>query len=222
MNYVLAAATRLEIEPTINHLKQNWTEVQTNCFSNGANTIQIFLHGVGMVATTFGLTQLFEIQNFDCAIQAGIAGSFDYNLQLGEVVLVSDEQFGDLGAEDKYQFLDLFELGFQNKNETPFIEKKINCSIPQNHFKLNQLKLVNGLTVNTVSGTTFTAKQRKQKFNCTVESMEGAAFHYVCTMKKMNFFQLRAISNYVEARDKSKWKIKEAIENLNEQLIALF
>lgn len=222
MNYLLAAATRFEIEPTINFLKQNWSEVQTDCFTNGHNSIQILIHGVGMVSTAYQITKLLENKNFDCAIQAGIAGSFDKNLLLGEVVLVSDEQFGDLGTEDKYQFLDLFDLGFQNKNEAPFNEKKINSSIPKRSLNLNQIKNASGITVNMVSGTDFTAEQRKQKFNCTVESMEGAAFHYVCAMNKMDFFQLRAISNYVEVRDKSKWKIEEAIENLNEQLKALF
>jgi futalosine hydrolase len=33
------------------------------------------------------------------------------------------------------------------------------------------------------------------------------------------FVQLRAVSNYVEIRDKSKWNIPLAVENLNIQLI---
>jgi len=57
------------------------------------------------------------------------------------------------------------------------------------------------------------------KYNPAVESMEGAAFHYACLLEKIPFFQLRSISNYVEVRDKSKWKIPLAIQQLNENLI---
>jgi futalosine hydrolase len=49
--------------------------------------------------------------------------------------------------------------------------------------------------------------------------MEGAAFHYVCLLERINFLQLRAISNRVGERDKSKWKLKESIENLNKELL---
>ena len=51
--------------------------------------------------------------------------------------------------------------------------------------------------------------------------MEGAAFHYVCLQENIPFVQLRAISNFVGERDKSKWLMKEAIENLNRETIAL-
>jgi futalosine hydrolase len=51
--------------------------------------------------------------------------------------------------------------------------------------------------------------------------MEGAAFHYVCLQQKINFLQLRGISNDVGQRDKSKWKLKESVENLNKELFKI-
>jgi futalosine hydrolase len=54
-----------------------------------------------------------------------------------------------------------------------------------------------------------------------VESMEGAALHYVCLSEKIPFLQLRGVSNYAGERNKSKWKLKEAIGNLNKELIRL-
>ena len=51
--------------------------------------------------------------------------------------------------------------------------------------------------------------------------MEGAALHYVCLQEKVPFIQLRAISNYVGERDKSKWKMQEAITNLHNELLKL-
>ena len=55
----------------------------------------------------------------------------------------------------------------------------------------------------------------RKKYHPLLESMEGAAFHYVCLMKNIPFIQLRSASNYVGERDKSKWKMNEAIVNVN-------
>jgi futalosine hydrolase len=64
-------------------------------------------------------------------------------------------------------------------------------------------------------------KMIREKFLPDIESMEGAAFHYVCLQQKNNFLQLRSISNRVGERDKSKWKLKESIENLNKELLKI-
>ena len=49
--------------------------------------------------------------------------------------------------------------------------------------------------------------------------MEGAAFFASCKRAGGDFIQIRAISNYVEKRDKSKWQMPLAIQNLNDFLI---
>ena len=54
-----------------------------------------------------------------------------------------------------------------------------------------------------------------------VESMEGAALHYVCLMEKIPFLQIRSVSNVLGDRDKSRWKIKEAGQNLHQTLVTL-
>ena len=50
--------------------------------------------------------------------------------------------------------------------------------------------------------------------------MEGAALHYACKKFQIPFIQIRSVSNYVGERDKSKWKLKEAIEAINKTVIA--
>ena len=44
--------------------------------------------------------------------------------------------------------------------------------------------------------------------------MEGAGFMYACLIQAVPFAQVRAVSNMVERRNRSAWKIDEAIENL--------
>jgi futalosine hydrolase len=48
--------------------------------------------------------------------------------------------------------------------------------------------------------------------------MEGAAFFYVCSKEKIPFLALRSVSNRVEPRDKEKWNIHLALDNLSEKL----
>ena len=60
------------------------------------------------------------------------------------------------------------------------------------------------------------------QFNADIETMEGAALHYVCLQEDIPFIQIRTISNFVGERDKTKWKLKDAIENLNIELDKLY
>jgi len=64
-------------------------------------------------------------------------------------------------------------------------------------------------------------KQLINEFDADIESMEGAALHYVCLQENIPFLQVRSVSNYVGERDKTKWKMKEAIHNLNTELSKL-
>ncbi len=45
--------------------------------------------------------------------------------------------------------------------------------------------------------------------------MEGAAFFYACREAQVHYVQIRAVSNYVEKRNRDAWQIGLAIKNLN-------
>ncbi|OJW81072.1 MAG: futalosine hydrolase [Bacteroidetes bacterium 46-16] len=218
MKLLLTAATEGEIGPFLGHLQQNATVAGPGRFTLGQNDLQVCISGVGMLATAYNLAKLLQANSFDFAIQAGVGGSYDPGITLGDTLFVSSDQYGDLGAQDHYNYLDIFELGLLEEDGVPFTSGKL---VPPPHPLHNKIKLskATALTVNTVAGADFMVKARRQKFNCQLESMEGAAFHYVCLQENIPFAQVRAISNYVEPRDKSKWKMKEAINNLNNWLI---
>jgi futalosine hydrolase len=85
---------------------------------------------------------------------------------------------------------------------------------------IDLLKSVKGITVNTVHGNEAAIEKVRQLYKPDVESMEGAAFFAACKGTAKNYVQIRAVSNYVEKRDKSKWQMPLAIKNLNDFLIA--
>ena len=203
MKILVVAATQLEIEPFIN-LKNN---------------IEVLICGVGIPSTVYHLTKKLLQEKYDLVIQAGIAGTFSKKLKKGEVVVVEQDAFGDIGVEEKGEFKTLFQLDFDDKNKFPFKNGwLVNTS---EIINTTHLKKVNGVTVNKISDRKKQAKQLKEIFNAKIESMEGAAFHFVCLQQNIPFLQLRSISNKVGERDKTKWNMIEAIVNLNRELIDL-
>lgn len=175
--------------------------------------------GVGAPACLYFLLKKIQKKNYDLVIQAGIAGTFNPALSLAKTVLVQKDVFADLGEIENNRYITLFDMGLANKNDWPYRQGWLEN---ENIF-LEQCKLekVSAITVNTVTDEVSISSRYKQYYNAGIETMEGAALHYICLQEKINFLQLRSISNVVGERDKTKWKLKEAIENLNAELAGL-
>jgi futalosine hydrolase len=58
-------------------------------------------------------------------------------------------------------------------------------------------------------------KNYSNVLNVQIESMEGAAFFYACRQAGVPCMQIRAVSNYVEKRNRDNWQIGLAVKNLN-------
>lgn len=203
MKILVVAATEFEIEP----------------FIHEKNNVDILITGVGIPATVFHLTKKLLENKYDLAIQAGIAGTFNNQIKKANVVMVSEDAFADIGIDEKQNFTTLFENDFINENDFPY---KNGWLKNRSSFLLNNpLPKVRGITINTITDNEKRIKTIIDKFNPAIESMEGAAFHYVCLLQNIRFLQIRSISNKVGERDKSKWKLKESIENLNKKLLKI-
>lgn len=219
MKLLVTAATSNELAPFLSYLEKKGLQKEDNSFPESKGKVKILITGPGSVGTVYGLTKELNRHTYDLVIQAGIAGAFSRGMALGSLWQISREIFADLGAEDPTAFLDLFDLGLLKINDPPFEGKSLpaaNSSVPV----LSDLPCATGITVNKVSGKEETIQMLREKYDPQLESMEGAAFHYVCLMEKVNFIQVRSVSNYVELRDKTKWDIPLAIRELNRVLIA--
>jgi len=84
-----------------------------------------------------------------------------------------------------------------------------------NLFNNFNLKNVGAITVNTVHGNEASIKKVTERLSPQLESMEGAAFFHACTQMDVPCIQIRAVSNYVEKRNRDSWNIGLAIKNLN-------
>jgi futalosine hydrolase len=214
MYILLVAATRLEIQPTMEFLREQHFEVNNH-------VIDVLVTGVGSINTTYLLSYNINNERPDYMIQAGICGSFSTDHAPGDLVFVSEEAMADLGVEENNEFRDVFDLGLQETTTGPYTGKSL-INPYCDDWNEYDLPFVKGVTINEVTTRTQRIEQLKKKYFAEVESMEGAAFHYTALMERIPFMQLRAVSNYVGERDKSKWKIRQAIEELNWQLIEIF
>lgn len=196
MNILLISATKAEI----------------NFIKDLPKEVDVLIAGVGVPSTIYHLQKKMQQVKYDLIIQAGIAGTFDNSLKLGEVVLVTQDIFADIGMEQKNEFTSIFQTTFTDKNEFPFDDGWLK----NNHAiaRKKNIQQVTGVTVSKVSDSQLQKQQLIKNFSPGIESMEGAALHYVCLQEHIPFVQIRAISNEVGERDKTKWKMKEAIDNL--------
>ncbi|WP_395811123.1 futalosine hydrolase [Daejeonella sp.] len=212
MKILLVAATRAEIEPFLTHFSFSDVPPFEKTIRN--YQIKVLLTGVGMVATAFALGKAFSEEYFDLAINAGIAGSFNPSIKPGDICLVKEDTFVELGAEDGDEFLSMEILG---------LGKSTYLSNPHPTFTNSRnLQEVKAITVNKVHGNEHSILKTIAHFNPEIESMEGAAFFYGCEQAHTSCIQIRAISNFVERRNRANWNIELAVNRLNDTLIHLF
>ncbi|HRG58536.1 MAG TPA: futalosine hydrolase [Bacteroidia bacterium] len=223
MKILLVSATALEINPFVSSLgKAQLLNKHLSKYFYHDLEIDVLVTGVGMVFTAFYLGIQLNNQKYNLVINAGVAGAIDKELQLGEVVHVVQDYFYELGAEDNASWLSISDLGLLSNNDLPYTANGLTNQNFLNIPQLNSLKQVKAHTVNKVHGHLQSIEIMKQRSQAQIESMEGAAFLFCCLKMDVPCVQIRAISNYVEVRNKANWKMIEAVEGLNFELSEIF
>lgn len=210
MQILLAAATDNEINPT-----RLW--LTGHPFGPGGHTVEVIITGVGGTVTAASLAARLATGMPQLVIQAGIGGSFTEALPPGSLAVVGDEVFADLGAIEHGRLTDVFDLGLVGSGQAPFTARRL-VNPRAESWARTGLPIVRGATVNCIASTPGQVAAIRAKYNPDLESMEGAALHYVCLQQAVPFVQLRAISNWVGDRDRSRWTIAGSIASLNETL----
>jgi futalosine hydrolase len=209
--YVSATSTEADILKEIEGIKYG-----PDGYFVGNIEIRQLVTGVGSVSTAWAINKwLSANERPDLAINAGIAGSYNKELEIGDVVMPVSDCFADAGIEDGDNFLTLDEAGLVSANEFPFTEGNL---VADNRYTLlmkGLLKPVRAITVNTATGSDATREKLLKKYNPDIETMEGATFFYTFARENIPFLALRAISNKVEIRNKNNWNIPLAIQNLS-------
>lgn len=215
MSTLVVSSTRFEIAAS---LKREVGESGEGMGTPGTvlqgKRCDFLISGIGQAVSGVHLSRTLAQRSYDRVIQAGIAGSFSPDVPMGAVAVVAAEAFGDLGAEDNGGFLDLFDMGLLTNGAGPFTDRFLvapNIDLPC----LAGLPRVRSVTVNRVLSEAGSIAWIRERYAPQIVNMEGAAFFYTALLQKVPFIAIRAISDMVGPRDRSAWKIPEAVSALD-------
>ena len=211
MQILIAAATPIEISPFLEQIRQGTLP--------SGHEYDVLITGIGLTATTWSLTRQLFTKKPGLVIQAGVGGCFDTDIPLGSVLAVKQETIADQSVIELNSLKTLFDLNLVPHDRFPYTKGWLVNRHPL--LRKTRLKKVSGISVNEITTDRKKVKFYRDYFDPVVESMEGAALHYVCLMEQVPFIQLRSVSNYIAERNKKKWEMQASIRNLNRELIHL-
>ncbi len=196
---LLAAATELELNPLTNIL--------------GKRSDVCFLQtGVGLLETTLSLSRFLNSPKgkaVNRVINFGVGGAFaNTGAKLLDICLAESECLADLGIcyGNQIEAFDSLDVPTHWDVDQPMLFDAFS--------KLQGLDLSchKGpfISVNAVSGTDARAEFFWNRYIPLCENMEGAAVMRVCLEFSLPCLEIRAISNYVEKRNPTTWKLAEA------------
>ena len=221
MPLLLITATKFEaklLHQSLSFKAKAFTLGELYCYKD-----KIFLAhlGIAKVNTAAGLAVLIKELKPNKVIQFGIAGAYpNSGLAITEVVVANTDMHIDTGVKTDDTWQDMQKMGFSLlvKDKSYYNIFPTNQALTNELSKLG-LKSVSFASSETVTGSHSDALRIEQSLSVAVESMEGAAAAQVCLALDTAFAEIRAISNIVGQRDKSKWQIEQAIITLNKRIL---
>ncbi len=217
-------ATKLEASPLHKHAKCMPLDFPLgNLYSCNCQNKNFYLvhSGVGKVNTAATLALAIVQLKPKSVIQFGIGGAFlGAFLAIGHLAIATYEIHLDSGIRLKNGWQGMQALGF------PLIEGKTNFynKIPTNNKLTDRVQQLTGAvpcifgTSEVITGSFEEAEVLQERFDVSIESMEGAAAAQVCMALGAPFAELRSVSNIVGESNKAAWDIPTAIKKVNEAI----
>ena len=181
---------------------------------HGDLRFDVLVAGVGSVVAAVNTARALATADYSLVISAGIGGGFPGRAEVGSLVVANEIVVADLGAETLEGFSSLDELGFgftHIQMEVSLVDRVTRA------MQAAELPVHTGpvLTVSTITGTEERAiKLAARVPNATAEAMEGYGVGVAALDRGLPVLEIRAISNMVGPRDRSSWRIKEALDIL--------
>jgi futalosine hydrolase len=162
--------------------------------------------GVGPVEAGLATARALAAKSYDAVINAGIAGGFRDRCSVGDAVVVTREDYVDLGLENGATFPLPGGLELVRTVEAspvllrPFLDGLIPVIVGR------------GVTSATVTSTTARALVVAHRFRADVESMEGFAVLRAAQLAGVPAIEIRGVSNLVGEREHNEWNFAAGAE----------
>ena len=175
--------------------------------------------GMGKTNAAQGATALLETRALSGILGFGVAGAYaGAGLETGAVALATSAIYGDEGVQAPGGWLSTEEIGIPllERGETRiFNEIPLDAArVERAHAALERAGVAAAagpfVTVSACSGTAARGAELARRFGAVCESMEGAAVAHVAALYGAPYLEVRSVSNQVEDRDLSRWRLREA------------
>lgn len=170
--------------------------------------------GVGPIAAGVSTAKVLASAEYDLVVSAGIGGGFSGKAEVGTLVVADEIIVADLGVETSEGFSSIDELGFGSTRieVDPIMVRRVTEVLLAAKLPVNTGPV---LTVSTVTGSGASAERLAARVpGATAEAMEGYGVALAAHEYGLPILELRAISNMVGHRDRTAWRIEEALEVL--------
>jgi futalosine hydrolase len=183
---------------------------------------RVVVSGIGAVNAALATQRAILDAQPPLVLSVGIGGAYPSSgLHPGDVAVSSEILYAGLGAMDGSRFLDLEMLGFALLESA---RQKTFNALPVAHqaqafSERSGAAFGSILTLETVTGSLAVAQELEARCpGALVESMEGAGVAHAALQHGVPTIEVRGVSNMVGPRDRSSWRIREALEALGTAL----
>ncbi|MFC6596401.1 futalosine hydrolase [Kitasatospora paranensis] len=178
--------------------------------------VDVLAGGVGPAAAAAAASAALGAHRYRLVVSAGIAGGFAPAAPVGSTLVASEIVAADLGAQTPEGFQDVEALGFGSVRHRPAPAAVA--------LAAGALGAAVGpvLTVATVTGGAARAAELAARHPGVVgEAMEGHGVAEAAARFGVPCLEIRTVSNPVGPRDRSAWRIGEALAALERAFAAL-
>lgn len=178
--------------------------------------------GMGKTNAAHALTALLETRPVRGVIGFGIGGAYPGSgMDVGAIALATAAVYGDEGVQAPGGWLSTEAIGiplwqagaartFNTFALDPALVQTARTALADAGYDVRTGPFV---TVSSCSGTAALGAAMAERVpGALCEGMEGAALAHVAAIYGVPFLELRAVSNLVEDRDLSRWRIRDAAE----------
>lgn len=187
----------------------------------GGTPVVVLTGGMGKTNAAQSLTALLEHHDIRAVVGFGVAGAYAVSeLAVGGLAVASSEIYADEGVETPVGWMSTESIGIPLAasgagdlfNEFPVDPARLELAVRRLEGDGFSVAVGRFTTVSCCSGTAARGRELAARFDAICETMEGAAYAHVAALYGVPFLELRGISNLVEDRDRSRWRLADAAE----------
>lgn len=173
--------------------------------------VELLVTGVGPVEAAASISRALAQSTYDLVISAGIGGAFEGAAELGEGVVVTDEQLElDLETGVPISLPDGASVINRASSDLTLVDRLVELGF----------RAVRGITAARVTATDPSAA-RLAALGVGVETMEGFAALRAAEIAGVAAIEVRGISNIVCDRKNSRWDFAAGVQGVEKILTAL-